>query len=231
MDAWSWSPWGFLKVGDPQSSRCCWFKRVCTVYLIARRTARWTARLRFQAFHVSSTFWVALGNNFFFHHYILHVYPVVYLSLFTKFSSRDPQPRRATLVDGKQIEKVFSKPLEISQTWATTLSRPVSLGTPGLFPIDVVLPHHRHLAKIKSSGRLFLEPLQRQNEQLGVVLVVQGWEGNGSEFSTLQPVNLAEGMGPLGSCVWWRASKLITLTSKTSCFLFIVFHLRKHKNR
>ena len=66
MDAWSWSPWGFLKVGDPQSSRCCWFKRVCTVYLIARRTARWTARLRFQAFHVASTFWVALGNMFFF---------------------------------------------------------------------------------------------------------------------------------------------------------------------
>jgi len=61
----------------------------------------------------------SIGEHVFFHHYILHVYPVVYLSLFTKFSSRDPQPMRApraTLVDGKQIEKVFSKPLEISQT-------------------------------------------------------------------------------------------------------------------
>ena len=67
----------------------------------------------------SKYFLGSIGEHVFFHHYILHVYPVVYLSLFTKFSSRDPQPMRApraTLVDGKQIEKVFSKPLEISQT-------------------------------------------------------------------------------------------------------------------
>mmetsp|Transcript_45139 Transcript_45139/g.81181 ORF Transcript_45139/g.81181 Transcript_45139/m.81181 type:complete len:277 (+) Transcript_45139:4424-5254(+) len=45
------------------------------------------------------------------------------------------------------------------------------------------------LVQPRLHGVLLLEPLQCQNEQLGVVLVIQRWERNGRELSRLEPVH------------------------------------------
>ena len=49
-----------------------------------------------------------------------------------------------------------------------------------------------------ASETLFLKPLEGQNEQLGVVLVIQRREGNGCEFATFQPMDLVEWRWPAG---------------------------------
>lgn len=63
-----------------------------------------------------------------------------------------------------------------------------------------------------ASETLFLKPLEGQNEQLGVVLVIQRREGNGCEFATFQPMHLVESRWPAG-CFgtkiwvrWWKST-------------------------
>ena len=63
-----------------------------------------------------------------------------------------------------------------------------------------------------TSETLFLKPLEGQNEQLGVVLVIQRREGNGCEFATFQPMHLVESRWPAG-CFgtkirvrWWKST-------------------------
>mmetsp|Transcript_62206 Transcript_62206/g.196852 ORF Transcript_62206/g.196852 Transcript_62206/m.196852 type:complete len:623 (-) Transcript_62206:2053-3921(-) len=69
------------------------------------------------------------------------------------------------------------------------------LNQPELLSLLLVEPHRR--------GVTLLEPLEREDEQLGVVLVAQGREGDGRELARLEPVHgrRVDGHGLLGGHV------------------------------